>query len=269
MTPADPPPRPAIEPGQDRPDPAAWRRALEDASCLPPGDPERLAVERDVVARGGFAEREWLSLLEEGERLRIELQRVEVPAQLEAALLRDAGIPPRTIRASRLRTGLLAAAAAVVLLVVGWVSGGGGPSKPDPLSTLALLALTDHLDTHDLEVTSGDPVVLEHALRGRIPFTVRLPALGRDAVLEGGRRCTLGSHVVCFSAWRLGGARATLIQLRPEQFGVSPSLSPTIVRADGAAAGRAPLDVLIWADGEFGYALIADESRMLHGRVVR
>lgn len=249
-------------------DAAPWRRSLEEASCLPPGEPERRAVEAEITARGPLAEREWMLLLDEAERLRLALRRVQVPADLVerlSSIPREARSPGAWLRGrGRLVLAAVAVAAALLLAFHGWrTSSPARPHTPDPLASLALLALNDHLDTHRLEVLASDPEAVAAALAGAIPFPIRLPRLEAPARLEGGRRCTLGSHPVCFTTWRLGEARITLLQLRRRDFDLPEHLAPTVVAPQGAAAGRRPLDVLLWTSGEDGYAVVADDPTLL------
>ncbi|MCC7140033.1 MAG: hypothetical protein IT460_16555 [Planctomycetes bacterium] len=241
---------------------------MGEAASLPPDHPQRVEMQAEVSRLGAWAEAEWLALLEEGERWRLELVRVEVPEGLEDRLL---SIPaevrvPTFSRLLGLRRGIWAAVAAALLVAVGaWLALGQGGSEPStrPLDTLAMLAMNDHLDTHSLDVTSGDPKEVEAGLYERIPFEIRWPDFRGAIRLEGGRRCTLGSHPVCFTTWRKDGVRFTLLQIRRRDFGLPEHLAPTTVTPKGAAAGKKPLDVLIWTEGDVGWALVADDPSAL------
>lgn len=239
---------------------------MGEAASLPPDDPQRIEMHAEVAKLGAWAEAEWLALLEEGERWRLELSRVTVPEGLEDRLLRIPAEAPRGAL-HRLRAlppvAWVGIAAAALLAIGAWLFLGGSEPRSDPLNTLAILAMNDHLDTHALDVTASDPRDVEAGLRARIPFEIRFPKLGGELRIEGGRRCTLGSHPVCFTTWRKDAARLTLLQIRRADFGLPKDLAPALVTPRGAAAGSRPLDVLIWTEGEVGYALVADDSSAL------
>lgn len=55
------------------------RRRMSEAVLLPPSDPLRQSVVERVAAADGALEREWLELVQEDERLRVELARVRPP----------------------------------------------------------------------------------------------------------------------------------------------------------------------------------------------
>jgi len=252
------------------PDQVAWRRAMGEAAALPADDSQRLRMQAEIAGLGPWAEAEWLALLEEGERWRLELGRVTQPDGLEDRLLRIAEGPrgiglPRILGTRRLAW---MAAAALLVAVSAWFALGGARAPEDGrhpanLQAIALLAMNDHLDTHTLEVKGEVPGEVASGLRDRIPFEIEFPEFEGGLRLEGGRRCTLGSHPVCFSTWRKGDVRFTLIQLRLADFDLPPGLPRTIVTPKGAAAGRRPLDVLVWSKGEFGWALVGDDSSAL------
>jgi hypothetical protein len=224
-------------------------------------------MQSDVSNLGPWAEAEWLALLQEGERWRLELTRVELPEGLEERLLR---IPSdrRSGAISRMlgipRLAWAAMAAAVVLAVCAWFVLGDRESQPTPVEALARLAVNDHVETHTLDVRGDAEPAVASGLRDRIPFEIRFPDFGGGLAIEGGRLCTLRSHPVCFTTWRRDGVRLTLLQLRRIDFGLPADLSPTVVAPEGTAASR-PLDVLVWTTGEFGYALVADEPSALRG----
>jgi hypothetical protein len=244
-------------------DPLLWHRRMGEAAHLPPEDPLRGAVEADVAQRGGLVEREWLALLEEGERLRIEMRRVEPPQDLEMRLLAIAE-PARGSggRGGRRLAWTLGGAAALVLVGLLVQRLGAPGDLTAQLTALARLAADDHRGTHALEVTTDVGPTLERDLAPRIPFPIRVPELGTDARLVGGRRCTLGKRTVCFSAWSLGGVRATLIQLRPAEFGLPSELAPRRVAVEATVSAPAT-EVLVWVETGVGYALVADDARAL------
>ena len=247
----------------------AWRRDMGEASILPPDDPRRAEMQTEVARLGPWAEREWLALLAEGERWRLELGRVDVPDSLEDRLLR---IPDecaaRHARRSRVLRRVVGVAAAFLVAVAAWAVL-APRTGTDALQSLATLALNDHLDAHPVEVATADPAALAEGLRERVPFAVRLPRMPDDLRLAGGRRCTLGSHAVAFTSWGGARGRVTLLQLRRVEFDLPADLAPTIVTPNAAAARARPLDVLLWTEGEFGYVVVADDPGELHNIAAR
>ncbi|MDA1195299.1 MAG: hypothetical protein O2894_08945, partial [Planctomycetota bacterium] len=165
-------------------------------------------------------------------------------------------------RAGRERRRITTLAVALVL-VVGvawgwWAAHGEAPS--DPVASVALLALNDHLDTHDQKVYASDPEALRAALQPHIGFPVRVPELGAALRPVGGRPCTLGSHPVAFSAWRAPAGRVTLIQMRRADFGLPADMAPQVVTPSGAAARGRPLDVLFFGQGDTVWVVVADDA---------
>ena len=266
----------------------SWRRAMGEAVALPPDDPMRVEMQGEVARLGAWAEKEWLALLEEGERWRIELRRLDVPEGLEERLLR---IPEERLRGRlpvlSLRAWALVAAAVVLVGLGVWLAIPREVAPPpDPLQTLAMLAMNDHLDTHTLDVKAEDAATLREGLKHKIPFEIRVPDLGGALRLEGGRRCTLGSHAVCFTTWRDASGRFTLLQLRVEDFGL-PAVLPLLARvferkslfrkergpvqiAAAQAAARLPRDVghglltMLSVDADPGVAGVARDALARH-----
>lgn len=267
-----------------------WLQELSEASVLPPEDATRRRIEAQVAERGGWAQSYWLALLSEGESWRRALPEIEPPAELAGRLRM---IPAQHPLASVVRRRMAWGAAAAAVLVVGlaWALMGRetGPGFPGQdlrddagghfgddsgltveVAQVALLALNDHLDTHEQDVLSDDPVALARDLQPQIPFPVRLPDLGGVIRPVGGRRCTLGSHPVAFTAWRgapsdrqAEGGRLTLIQLRRADFGLPADMAPQLVHPQGQAARGSPLDVLFFGRGDTVWVVVADEAQDL------
>src|SRR6266542_435282 len=63
------------------------RRRMGEVAALPHDDPARQELVQHISQIDGAAEQEWLALVAEDERLRIDLARVTPPADLEARLL--------------------------------------------------------------------------------------------------------------------------------------------------------------------------------------
>lgn len=244
----------------------AWRREMGEVSSLPADDPQRLEMQAEVSRLGAWAEAEWLALLQEGERWRLELARVDVPEGIEERLLRIP-LDTRSARLSLLarvpRAAWISVAAAVLIAVGAFLLFAKPSPGADPLERIAALAVHDHRETHDLDVTAEDPAAVASGLRERIPFAVQFPDFGGAIRLAGGRRCTIDAHPVCFTTWRGGGARFTLLQFRRADFGLPERLAPTTVVPKESEAGAPPTAVLVWTEGEFSWALVTDDPQAL------
>lgn len=249
----------------------AWLQELSEASLLPPEDAMRLRIEAEVIERGPWAESYWAALLAEGDSWRRALPAIEPSPEL-AGRLRSipAQYPLLRMRRRRLLWG--AAAAALVVVGLAWGLAGRGTGEAPSLQTgvmpevaqVALLALNDHLDTHEQDVLSDDPATLARDLQPQIPFPVLLPDLGAGIEPVGGRRCTLGSHPVAFTAWRgTAGGRLTVIQLRRDDFGLPADMKPQQVHPEGQAAEGSPLDVLFFGRGDTVWVVVADDAQDL------
>lgn len=241
---------------------------MEEVSMLPPEHPRRRAAEAEISRRGPWAEEEWLRILREEEELRLQLQRVSIPAGLEERLLaipEEVALPRRVLSGRR----LLAAVAGVVAVVLiagaffyGWCQQG----HSEQVKALAWLAMNDHLKASPVTVETSERGELERALADRIPFPVVLPELGPKLKLVGGRRCRLAGKTVALTAWRgPGGERFTLFQFRPDEFGLPPKVGTKISHRKTPSVAEYPCDVLVWTEAGRGYALVADRGSGLEG----
>lgn len=102
-----------------------FRRRMAEAALLPPEHPVRLAVVARVAAADGEIEDEWMRLVQDDERLRVELARVRPPPDLHRRLLtipaqQPHARPKRVPDASRWAVGLTLTALAAVA-VVAWL----------------------------------------------------------------------------------------------------------------------------------------------------
>jgi anti-sigma factor RsiW len=118
--------------------------------------------------------------------------------------------PPRRRRGAWL-LGLGALAAAVLLAVGAARLIGRAPQADRERVIEALVA--DHLhflQVHDaVEFASDDPARIAAWFADKVPFPVRLPALG-SATLLGGRLCSLWGHRVALAFYLVDGKRVSL-----------------------------------------------------------
>lgn len=221
---------------------ASWLERLGEAALLPTCDARRQAVEAEVARRGGWIRDEWLALIAEEEGLRLALHRARPPEDLSERLL---ALPDRAwpLRLLPRRSAPLLAVAALALLALGafWFFNAQSDARSEAhvavaLQEVALLSISDHLDTHAVEIEAENAALLSNRLSAVVPFEVSLPDLSPAFELVGGRRCTLGSHPVAFSSWRSARGALTVLQLRSEDFDLPRTLSLRDVIPTGAAA---------------------------------
>lgn len=226
-------------------DRASWLERLGEAALLPTSDARRQAVETEVARRGGWIREEWLALIGEEEGLRLALRRAQPPADLPERLLvlPDRFWPLRLLPPRLRRPAPWLAGVGVLVLVFGtlWFLDRPGARADDPearLREVALLAISDHLDTHDTKILADSAAELSARLSEVVPFAVSIPDLSADFELVGGRRCTLGSHPVAFSSWRSARGTLTVLQLRADDFDLPRDLPRRTVVPTCAAARK-------------------------------
>ncbi len=242
-----------------------WLEELGEAATLPASDPRRAEMEARVQARGGQALAHWQALIAEDAAWRGALRVGEAPEGLADRLraIPEQNAPVTTASAVLARTprwlwaGVAVVAVGVLVVLI------AGALHPNPIQEVALLALNDHLDTHSQDVHADEPAELARRLQSHLPFPVEVPSLGEGIVPVGGRKCTLGSHIVAFTAWQGRGGRLSMVQLKPADFGLAANMAPRVVRPEGDAARAHPLDVLFFGNGEYVWVVVADDAQDL------
>lgn len=241
---------------------------MGEVASLPREDPKRRAVEAEIALEGGWAEREWLGILREDEILRLELQRVPLPAGLEGRILalpEEMHAHNRPIRKFRVK-----AAAAVMILFLGGLIGLNllrqvkhRQDVAGYVTSLAHLALGNHLHDRHVSIEEGEPRILERKLAGVIPFRVVIPDMGPGFQLVGGSKCSLGGRIVAYTLWRAGEQELSLYQFQPEEFSIPGDVKGTVVSVGDDTGLSVRGEVLVWAEAETGYALAAEKPDVL------
>lgn len=237
------------------------RRDMAEAVLLPDDDSTRKQVVRRVQEAGDWAENEWVELVGMDERLRLELPQVAAPSGLHERLL---SIPPSASSAGRSPRSRYAASvvAAIVLLlmtVTGWLLLTDMPDEVQIAQNIASLAATDHLRGPVLAIRSSDPAEVQTTLARATTLPVRLPALGADYLLEGGRVCGFGGQPVIYTSWMRGGRMHSLYQFMPEDFGLTADFTDKSLRVT-PSTNYPTQRVVIWSDGLCGYVLVCEEG---------
>jgi len=240
------------------------RRAMIEASLLPPGDPRRCEVEAGICREGAWAEDEWLRIHSEDERLRLELRRVETPENLEKRLFSLAQEPAGSGSGRFAVPQWLLRAAAVVLLVV--VSGGiilysNYKRGQGPLTEIARFAINNHVHNQDVSVITLDPRYLERHLAATVPFEIVMPAVNAQYNLVGGRSSSLGTHPVVYTRWAGREGRCSLFQFRCSDFNLPKQTGKEVIhssKVDCPGVKGRDCDAVVWSEQGRGYALVAD-----------
>jgi len=258
---------------------AELRQRMADVAALPPSDPQRLDVVREVVAAGPWAQREWVELIAGDERIRMDLQRVDVPSTLSGRLMQipdeshsgsgdDAAIHAGAAGAPSVigritRSPWLRVAAVVVLAVAVWATirpGGATDEVRQRLGTLGVLAVDHHLINHPMHILTTSTEELNDRIAGRLHYRTEIPELGDGYALEGAAICKLGGHPVVCTRWKHDGRNYTLYQYCTRDFRLPKQIDRQTVSLDPwhSTTERAPREVEFWTRGDCAYALVAD-----------
>lgn len=240
--------------------PEHLERAMEQAAMLSPQDPDRQAVVDRVKAAGPDAEAAWLELVEEDERLRLTLQDVRVPDDLQSTLLE---IPTTHTSHGWAWMRWLSGAAAVVVAatmvtfgVWSWSADSTAGASADTARHVAMLTAEDLAAHAPLTIRSSNRAKVASVLQAASGMAVDMPNLGPEYALVGGRVCELnGKRVIC-TRWLHNGKMHSVYQLDRQAFGLPRALpaqrfKPTI--------GQTRYEAVVWSSQRCAYAMICDE----------
>lgn len=235
-------------------------RRMEEASLLPSDHPKRREVREEVASVGGWAEKEWLRLQAEPERLRGLLLDVTAPAGLEQRLLDIPSNMARRLQRLRWPFGAAAALLVIAAVVVVMSVQPVGDSTDQSLVRIATLVAADHMERPELTIAGDDRQRLVSALQARAPFEVRLPSPTANGSLLGGRICRFDEGPLVLTRWRRGDHDISMYQIRLTDFGLPPNLSRHEIEPpdQGSAAGLCR--VQLWSDDRFVYATVTDAA---------
>jgi hypothetical protein len=239
------------------------RRRMEEAALFAPEEPARQAMVREISQRGGVLEQEWLALLEENERLRIDLARVNPPAGLQERLL---AIPqhdhPRMrwwFRPPLFSQRWIGAVAALLAVAFGLIAllGHWEPRQARAVQTVASLAMASHEAHPQLVIASSDWDEIERAIDREFRFEIRRPEMPPEVQLVGAAVTTLAGSEVLYTRWREpDGTYCSVYQFCALDFGLKrPLPRQVILPGVGDIDGR-PFEVIVWSEGHCDYALV-------------
>jgi hypothetical protein len=253
---------------------AAFKEDMEQASLLPGHDPVRAAVVDRVAAVGGEegpAGREWLSLLEESERLKLALVTVPVPEGLEAKLLRlpdlasSSPLPWYKRPAGEILTPRRLSIAAAVMLVVGlgWWAYSVVAAHREAVQAERVALLAANIHTTILkqapaeQITTDRPDEAHEWLKKRVDFPVHLLS-GRGPKLTGAGVVQLGTATAALTRWEGGGQQFSLLEFVPASVGLPDDFSQRTTEATPTT----PYKVVMWSEPNLGcgWALVMEPS---------
>lgn len=236
------------------------RRRMAEVSLLPHEHPERQALVREISGVDGPLEQEWLDLLREDERMRLELARVNPPPWLEERLLAIPGQHHPRAKTWLFRWMGAMAAVLVVGLGVWWaVAAARTHEQSAALEDFALLAIAADDGRPALSVTTSDWQALHVALEGEVPYPLQRPAkLSPGLRLIGGKAMTLAGHKVVYTRCQADGKTYSLYQFCAPDFGLRRPLERRAVAPRVSQSGQSR--VIVWSEGHCDYALVVEEG---------
>lgn len=236
------------------------RRRMNEVALLSHEHPDRQALLREISGIDGPLEREWLDLLREDERLRLELARVDPPPGLEERLLAIAREHPPRRRRWLLRW--LAPLAAVVVVGLGvWVAitAVRQQRQEAALREFAVLAVAGDERRPELTVTTPDWQVVRASLQDQFPRSLDRPTeLDPSLSLVGGRAIMLAGNRVLYTRWQApDGRNCSLYVFCATDFGLRRPLERRTITPRVSPGGR--VQVLLWTEGHCDYALVLEQ----------
>lgn len=238
---------------------------MGEAAALPSEDPVRQELEAEISRQGLWAEKEWLDLLSQDEHCRLALRKVPVPPDLEAKLLAipEQGRVKRITAVRKVKLMATIGTCALALLLAAFFLSRSAWRQDSSLQTMALMAINEHLNDRHVDIKPKEGVLFESQFSGHTSFRVRIPDLGPELQLLGGRHCTLGIHPVAYSLWTSKQGEYSLFQFKLADVEVSPISSPRQISPKTPVLAGSPCEVLFWSEGDSGFILVADRGEFL------
>jgi hypothetical protein len=262
------------------PNPDELRQQMAEAAVLPPDDPRRLAVMRDIVAsRDAVLHEEWITLIASDEQMRLDLIDVEVPAGLLDRLRQvpdaaEAEAPIRHVRFARPRWSVAVSIAAMIAVAgLVWLTNLQQPIDSEfdlRLKTLALLAL-DHSNTitpvtptaatntagkGTLAVATTDKPITANLSADSFGFKPEAPQLPPHMKFVNAAKAFIGGHpVVAFHILDEGQPR-TIYQFKPDDYNLPHSFTARTIQPPGPWYNHQKGEVTFWTDKSKAYAIV-------------
>ncbi len=172
---------------------------------------------------------------------------------------------PRAPRARRWIGPLLSGGAAAALTAVLMLAIGPRTPRSDG-GALVAEALSDHMrvvaSTHPLDVESGGIHQVKPWFTGRIDFAPRVAFSGDDDFpLVGGSLGYVFDRKSAVLVFKRRLHTITLLVFPPDGLAWPAQAPVTVGRLSVVAQSRHGFSVLLWRDGDLGYALVSDVAR--------
>ncbi len=227
------------------------------ASLLDPRDPVRLEAEAQAMAHQA-GRNQWLSSVDEAERLRGALDSVGRRTLLKSRLLQ---IPDQDVRDRHRRRVLLVRVAVVLLFVaVASVYTMTDGRRHHRLATLATLAINAHLNERDdsdpRRVFAPTPTGVMPGAGQQVALT--LPGVGPELIFVRSKRWFMGTCPAIHRLYNGPHGTVSLFSFRLADAGLV-SLPTQDVQPHPEDAPMPPCRVRVWEEGGLGYMLVTDE----------
>jgi hypothetical protein len=261
------------------------RERMQQAALLPGHDPVRAKMLEEIAAAGVEnplqsndqeepAQKEWLTLSEETERLKLALLSVPVPAGLEERLL---AIPDRKSAPAAwwnrplpelFTTRRLAVAAGLLLVIAaGWFAYTGIDAWRERRAVEHVAALA--VDLHKTlatqppaeQITTSDPKAAQAFLQPRVNFpAIMLSA--PDTKLTGAAVVRLGDAPAALTRWEREGHTYSLLEFAPASVGLPASFPQQNAEEPAAGPAGVPMRTVVWAEPSkgCGWVLVTDKD---------
>ncbi|MBF0196965.1 MAG: hypothetical protein HQL32_04615 [Planctomycetes bacterium] len=241
----------------------AFRREMMEAAFLPASDPKRQRIEDLIAKEQTWAEREWLTLVQEDEKLKLALRKVSTPPGLKEKL---EDISEMTIQKPKpfwqRRSWLTVAALFVLTLLISVFSVFNQKhTHSSGFKTIAMMAMDDHLNDNKVVFASDNPESFIHDVSSRVPFAVALPRMSQGLKLLGGRPCRWGDCAIIFSRWDYEGEPISILQFDPEAYNMPKSVATEEVCC-GVFAGQGNAKVAICVVDGKGFAFVGPLNKL-------
>jgi hypothetical protein len=263
------------------------KERMQTAALLPGHDPVRAQILQEIAAANSEnplpmddhaeqtpAGREWLTLSEETERLKLALLSVPVPAGLESRLL---AIPDESAKPAiwwnrplpdlfTLRR--LAVAASLLLLVAaGWWAYAGVQSWRErrAIEHVAALAVDLHktvaVQTPADQITTSDPREAQAFLQPRLNFPAIMLSAPNTRLISAAV-VRLGNAPAALTRWQREGHTYSLFEFIPASVGLPANFPQQATEDATPGPAGVPMKTVLWTEPlkGCGWALVMDKT---------
>lgn len=262
------PPRdePMNEPTEHRDD---LRQRMAECAALDASDPMRRDLLREIVEADQALQQEWIDLIADDERTRLDLIDATPSSSLHRRLqelpdttpVADAPATAGSIRSRTWTRPLVSMAAAVLIGATIWLA--LGPLAPDAqaarLDAFGAAAVEHHLMGMPMIIQTADVGQLDERLRGTVDFAYHLPDLTKDGyTLVGARPCHLKGKDIIQSQWKRDGKLYSVYVVCPPDFDLPKTIDRCDIGLTKPASDGSRRTVTVWSGGDCVYAIVPE-----------